>query len=53
MPKTVVGDHELVLCIYAQLLFINDYLRPSMHSLASPSEIDRVFSNQPRSMTHE
>ncbi len=53
MPKTIIGDHEFILCIYALLLFINDYLRPLMHSLASPYEIDRVFSNEMRSMTHE
>jgi hypothetical protein len=46
MPETIVGDHGFVLCIYAQLLFINDYLHPLMHSLASPYEIDRVFSNE-------
>jgi len=53
MPNKAIGDYDFLLCIYARLMFINDYLRPSMHSLASPYEIDRVFSNELRSMTHE
>ncbi len=53
MPKTIVGDQDFALCIYALQLFINDYLRLLMHSLASPYEIDRVFSNEMRSLTHE
>ena len=57
MPKKVVGDRVIALCIYEQPECIKDYLRPFTHSLALSSKVYRVFDkelpNPLRSETHE